>query len=84
MKTSAPAVVLPSSHNHAEKLAKFNGMDFKRWQQKMLFYITALNLAHILKTDPPAPGDTPETVVASDAWEIVGVINIYFQVLFLY
>ncbi|CAL8118822.1 unnamed protein product [Prunus armeniaca] len=34
----------------------------------MLFYITTLNLAHILKADPPAPGDTIETVAASDAW----------------
>ncbi|CAL9000416.1 unnamed protein product, partial [Prunus brigantina] len=39
VKTSAPAVVLPSSHNHAEKPEKFNGIDFKRWQQKMLNYI---------------------------------------------
>ncbi|CAL9000150.1 unnamed protein product [Prunus brigantina] len=68
VKTSAPAVVLPSSHNHAEKSEKFNGIDFKRRQQKMLFYITTLNLAHILKADPPASGDTMETVAASDAW----------------
>ncbi|CAL2235342.1 unnamed protein product [Prunus armeniaca] len=34
----------------------------------MLFYITTLNLAHILKADPPAPGDTPEAVAAFDAW----------------
>ncbi|KAI5314259.1 hypothetical protein L3X38_043435 [Prunus dulcis] len=68
VKTSAPAVVLPSSHNHAEKPEKFNGIDFKRWQQKTLFYITTLNLAHILKADPLAPGDTTETVAASDAW----------------
>ncbi|KAI5334760.1 hypothetical protein L3X38_024893 [Prunus dulcis] len=68
VKTSAPAVVLPSSHNHAEKLENFNGMDFKRWQQKMLFYITTLNLIHILKVDPPRLSDTIETVVASDTW----------------
>ena len=34
--------------NHGEKLEKFNGLNFKRWQQKMLFYLTALNLARFL------------------------------------
>ncbi|CAL8092035.1 unnamed protein product [Prunus armeniaca] len=33
-----------------------------------MFYITTLNLAHILNADLPAPGDTLETVVASNAW----------------
>ncbi|KAK3043641.1 hypothetical protein RJ639_000057 [Escallonia herrerae] len=28
-----------------ERPKKFNGKDFKRWQQKMLFYLTTLNLA---------------------------------------
>ena len=31
--------------NHGEKSKKFNGTEFKRWQQKMLFYLTTLNLA---------------------------------------
>ena len=31
--------------NHGEKPEKFNGTKFKRWQQKMLFYLTTLNLA---------------------------------------
>ncbi|XP_022148559.1 uncharacterized protein LOC111017193 [Momordica charantia] len=35
--------------SHAEKLEKFKGENFKRWQQKMIFYPTTLNLAHILK-----------------------------------
>ena len=30
-----------------EKSDKFNGTDFKRWQQKMLFYLTTMNLANI-------------------------------------
>ena len=30
-----PAVTVPV--NHAEKPEKFNGLNFKRWQQKMLF-----------------------------------------------
>ncbi|KAK3035211.1 hypothetical protein RJ639_034599 [Escallonia herrerae] len=38
------------AHGHGsvglgERPKKFNGKDFKRWQQKMLFYLTTLNLA---------------------------------------
>ena len=40
--------------SHGEKLKKFNGTDFKRWQQKMLFYFTTLNLACFLREDVPA------------------------------
>jgi hypothetical protein len=29
---------------HGEKSKKFNGLNFKRWQQKILFYLTTLNL----------------------------------------
>ena len=32
-----------------EKPDKFNGTDFKRWQQKMLFYLTTMNLANITR-----------------------------------
>lgn len=39
--------------NHAEKPKKFNGQNFKRWQQKMFFYLTTLNLARFLKENPP-------------------------------
>ena len=35
----------PVIAGHGEKPEKFNGSDFKRWQQKMLFYLTTLNLA---------------------------------------
>ena len=31
--------------SHGEKLEKFSGIKFKRWQQKILFYLTTLNLA---------------------------------------
>ncbi|XP_073064121.1 uncharacterized protein [Primulina eburnea] len=39
----AAAVAILASYG--EKPEKFTGVDFKRWQQKMLFYLTMLNLA---------------------------------------
>jgi hypothetical protein len=38
---------------HGEKPEKFNGLHFKRWQQKMLFYLTTLNLAQFLTETAP-------------------------------
>ncbi|XP_073049063.1 uncharacterized protein [Primulina eburnea] len=65
----AAAVVVPASHG--EKPEKFTGVDFKRWQQKMLFYLTMLNLARFLTEDAPklneGEGDV-ESVSAVEAW----------------
>ena len=36
-----------------EKPEKFNGLNFKRWQQNMIFYLTTLNLARFLTEDAP-------------------------------
>ncbi|KAM1636561.1 hypothetical protein ACFX14_014505 [Malus domestica] len=60
-------VVIPTSTNHGEKPEKFNGTNFKRWQHKMLFYLTTLNLAKFLIEDVPMSGTTLEEVVAVDA-----------------
>ncbi|GJU90792.1 reverse transcriptase domain-containing protein [Tanacetum coccineum] len=49
--TGAP--VTNTVANHAEKPEKFNGQNFKRWQQKMFFYLTTLNLALFLKETAP-------------------------------
>ena len=40
--------------NHEKKSEKFNGTEFKRWKQKILFYLTTLNLARFLHEDTPA------------------------------
>ncbi|XP_075483761.1 uncharacterized protein LOC142523912 [Primulina tabacum] len=54
-----------------EKPEKFTGVDFKRWQQKMMFYLTMLNLARFLSEDAPklteGEGDV-ESVSAVEAW----------------
>ena len=57
----APVVpVAPTMHvtpivlvSQAEKLEKFSGTDFKRWQQKMLFYLTTLHMAKYLYEEAP-------------------------------
>ena len=48
MPTAMPIYVSPR-----EKPEKFNGQNFKRWQQKMLFYLTTLNLVRFLTKDAP-------------------------------
>ena len=37
----------------AEKPAKFSGVDFKRWQQKMFFYLTTLSLQKFINENVP-------------------------------
>ncbi|KAL7224785.1 hypothetical protein ACSBR1_026131 [Camellia fascicularis] len=52
--------------NHGKKLEKFNGNNFKRWQQKMMFYLTILNLARFTHEKAPAlEGETDQQVVAA-------------------
>ncbi|KAL7196014.1 hypothetical protein ACSBR1_036112 [Camellia fascicularis] len=67
--------------NHGERSGKFNGNNFKRWQQKMIFYLTTLNLTHFTheKTLALNEGETDWQVVAAiDAWKhgifCVGII----------
>ena len=55
-----------------EKPDKLNGTDFKRWQQKMLFYLTTMNLANIIREDvPKATTDPPtrEMLLTIEAWK---------------
>ncbi|GJY58926.1 retrotransposon protein, putative, ty1-copia subclass [Tanacetum coccineum] len=35
--------------NHVERPEKFNGQNFKRWQQKMFFYLTTLGYTQVLE-----------------------------------
>ncbi|KAK4394118.1 hypothetical protein Sango_1882600 [Sesamum angolense] len=49
-----------------------SGNDFKRWHQKMLFYLTTLNLARFLSEDAPvvSEGETDtQKGAAMDAWD---------------
>ncbi|KAI6707193.1 hypothetical protein NL676_010155 [Syzygium grande] len=63
---------IPTHGAHGEKPEKFTDVDFKRWQQKMLFYLTTLNLARFLNEDAPKldEGDIDkERLAAVDAWK---------------
>ena len=58
--------------NHAERPEKFSGANFKRWQQKMLFYLTTLNLARFLTETAPEISEElsdVQTLSAIDAWK---------------
>nr|GEU54519.1 hypothetical protein [Tanacetum cinerariifolium] len=72
--TGAP--VTNTMANHAERPEKFNDQNFKRWQQKMFFYLTTLGLARFLKetvpqVEPPAEGQSSnaQVVQAVEAWK---------------
>ncbi|KAH9678457.1 hypothetical protein KPL71_025717 [Citrus sinensis] len=57
--------------NHTERPEKFNGQNFKRWLQKIFFYLTTLNLASFLTNDVPKPkeGETDVQVASAiDEW----------------
>nr|XP_048319503.1 uncharacterized protein LOC125418864 [Ziziphus jujuba var. spinosa] len=69
--SQAPSFQVPPPAGHAERPKKFDGANFKRWQQKMLFYLTTLGLARFLIEDEP-PSDEKsdkETLMAVDAWK---------------
>ena len=60
-------VMAPMTVSHGEKPKKFDGTEFKKGQQKMLFYLTTLNLACFLQEDAPTlkENETDKQVVAA-------------------
>ncbi|XXG85522.1 hypothetical protein AAC387_Pa11g0584 [Persea americana] len=71
-KNTLVSTPTPVMVNHGEKPEKFNSTEFKRWQQKMLFYLTTLNLARLLREKAPTlkEGETDKQVVAAvEAWK---------------
>ena len=64
--------IVPISVSLGEKLDKFNGLNFKRWSYKMLFYLTTLNLVKFFTEDAPKlKKDEHDIQVISvvDAWK---------------
>ena len=72
--TQAPVMptTVPISVSPGEKPEKFSGLNFKRWQQKMLFYLTTLNLARFLTEEAPKLKEDErdiQVISAVDAWK---------------
>ncbi|GKE74740.1 hypothetical protein Tco_1536781 [Tanacetum coccineum] len=53
------------------KLDKFKGMDFRRWQKKMHFFLTSMSVVYVLSTPIPDNGDdaTMEQIRKRRKWE---------------
>ncbi|XP_019237515.1 PREDICTED: uncharacterized protein LOC109217701 [Nicotiana attenuata] len=67
-RPTAPATAMPP----VEKPGKFSGVDFKRWQQKLFFYLTTLSLQRFIQEDVPVvPEGTPdnERFLVTEAWK---------------
>ncbi|XP_074356654.1 uncharacterized protein LOC141696409 [Apium graveolens] len=56
---------------HADKHEKFIGTNFKRWKQKMYFYLTMLHLDRFIKEDVPllTSESNTQTLYAVDTWK---------------
>ena len=56
------------------KLDKFEGVDFRRWQKKMHFLLSSMNVVYVLSTAIPEDHGDDATVEQirkrSDAWEL--------------
>ena len=68
--------VVPNQVAHApapaEKPGKFSGVDFKRWQQKMFFYLTTLSLQKFINEEVLNPNEqVPEKdrSLVIEAWK---------------
>ena len=68
-RVPTPTMIIPV--NHAERLEKFSGLNFKRWQQKMMFYLTTLNLTRFLIEDPSKENeDDRNSLMAFDCGKV--------------
>ena len=64
--------IVPISISPREKPEKFSGFNFKNWKQKMLFYLTTLNLARFLIEDAPKLREDEldiQVISVVDAWK---------------
>lgn len=68
--TNDHTIIIPV--NHGEKLENFNGLNFKKQQQNILFYLTILNFASFLTENAPklykGEGDV-QAISTLDAWK---------------
>lgn len=60
------------SITHGEESEKYNGLNFRRWQKKVLFYLTTLGIAKFLTGDPlklKEDETDSQVIIALDAWK---------------
>ncbi|XP_047340238.1 subtilisin-like protease SBT4.3 [Impatiens glandulifera] len=68
----ARSPVIHTHNTHDEKPKMFSGVDFKRWEHKMLFYLTTLNLVRFLIKDAlmlQEGESSVESISVLDAWK---------------
>lgn len=77
-------------------IKKFNELNFKRWQQKMVFYLTTLGLVRFFAKDPPSQedGEQDNDCLAREKWHhskylcnhyvMNGLSNLLYDVYILY
>lgn len=78
-----PSLIIPSSVTPNEKPKKFIGVDFKRWQQKMFFYLTTLNLVKYLSRVFPIINPVRQNVTTFGHWRLGSTVTSYGETLSL-
>ena len=70
--SSGSVECLPTAIMPAERPKNLMGLNFKRWQQKMLFNLTTIGLARFLTYDLPTSREEetdPQVLMAFNAWK---------------
>ncbi|KAF3620064.1 hypothetical protein FXO38_32572 [Capsicum annuum] len=67
---STSRAIAPQPMAPAEKAKKFTSIDFKRWQQKMFFYLTTLCLQKLTSEDAPE-NETWWGILVNGGWILV-------------
>ena len=73
----------PLLNPKSEKPEKFDDTKSKRWQQKMLFYLTTMHLAKFLQEDPPEPRTDRASVLAVGTYFDDNKCKLYYFCVFL-
>lgn len=79
-ETVTPVVRTNLSYSHLEKPEKFMGTNFKRWQIKMVFFLTNLSLSGFLTDEKPEEDrEDPKSAAVVEAWrtETISVATMY-------
>nr|GEU38122.1 zinc finger, CCHC-type [Tanacetum cinerariifolium] len=66
-----------------DKLAKFEGQDFRRWQKKMYFLLTTLKVVYVLSTPSPvwSENETLETNRKRMKWAMMALVQMGIRIL---